>query len=92
MRLQGWDLEFYRGGSPFSQPGMDADVMQSMAGNSWNAFSYVSIKISQVGSVDWKKARIRMAEIDEAAKLAAKEEEQSHAGSDSSDDGVSDES
>ena len=56
MRLQGWDLAFWKDEkSPFSTH-FKADDLQDFAGNMWNAFSYLRVKIAAVGCVDWGRA------------------------------------
>ena len=56
MRLQGWDLAFWKNEkSPLSMH-FTGDDLQDLSGNMWNAFSYLRVKIAAVGCVDWGRA------------------------------------
>ena len=62
MRLQGWDMGFWKDhASPFCAD-FTPDNLQAMAGNMWNAFSFTRIKIAACGCVDWAKAEKLMEE------------------------------
>ena len=70
MRLQGWDMAFWKDeASPFCAD-FTPDNLQAMAGNMWNAFSFTRIKIAACGCVDWAKAVKLMEEKKTRAKFA----------------------
>ena len=55
--MQGFDTTFLRE-IPFDpEKNIDADLINDMPGNMWNAFSYAAIFLAAVGAADWKKLR-----------------------------------
>ena len=56
MRMNGWDLSFWRDQtSPFSDS-VSPELVSDLAGNMWNGWSYMVMEIALAGCCDWSEA------------------------------------
>ena len=55
MQLMGWDVSFYKDGvAPFWKETVTPDVLVSLAGNAWSAFSVAPLFIASIGCAPWE--------------------------------------